>query len=136
MSVQMKIDKIDGIKLSAPPPDEWRDYKIYLVFSLILGLTSWLGFYVQPAIYHGAAAVWHSTGMLTDVFTCGLPLFNWGLALASLANFFLFSLACFKPGVLGRESFIVASLMTVLSLSGYIMNLLVAYSMTAAIFPR
>jgi len=135
----MKISEIDEtklLKLLPPQPEEWRSYKMYFVFSLILGLTSWLGFYVQHTIYHGAAAVWHSIPMLTDVFTCGLPLFNWALAFASLANFSLFVFTWFKPQILGRRTFYLASLFTIMIMSGYIMNLLMAYSMTASILGR
>jgi hypothetical protein len=127
------MNKLEEINSSAPQPGEWWGYKIYFVFSLILGTTSWLGFSVQPTIYHGAAAVWHSCGMLTDVFTCGLPLLNWALAFASLANFALFGFTWFNPGVLGRKAFYVASLLTILIMSAYIMNLLMAYWMTAGL---
>ena len=133
----MKAKKLEELLASTPQPEEEVvGFKMYLIFSLILGLTSWLGFYVQPTIYHGAAAVWHATGMLTDAFTCGLPLLNRALALTSLANFSLFIFSWFKPWVLGQRTFYVASLLTLLVTCAYIMNLLMAYSITAAILPR
>jgi len=132
----MKAKKLEELLSPPPQPEEEMGFKMYFVFGLILGLTSWLGFHVQPTIYHGAASVWHSTGMLTDVWTCALPLFNWTLALASLANFSLFVFTWFKPWVLGQSTFYVASLVTILVMCGYIMNLLMAYAMTAKILPQ
>jgi hypothetical protein len=103
--------------LSTPPRKEWWAYKIYFVFSLILAVTCWVGFSVSPAIYHGAASAWHGIGMLTDVCTCALPLFNWALACASLANIFLFVFTWFKPEVLDRKIFYITSLSTILIMS-------------------
>lgn len=130
------MDKLAEINPSAPQPEERLRFKMYFVFSLILGLTSWFGFSVQPTIYHGAAATWHARNMLTDIWTCALPLFNWALTLASLANFFLFVFTRYKPWVLGPSSFYIASLLTILIMCGYILNLLMAYDMTAAILPQ
>ncbi len=118
-------------KISVNHLQERVGFVIYLVFSILLAAMARAGFSLSPSIYLHASTAWHARSFLTDVFTCGLPLFNWALAFASLANFSLFIFTCFKPLALGQSTFYFVSLATVLVICGYAINLLMAYFLTS-----
>jgi hypothetical protein len=129
------MNESNGIDPSLPRPEELVRSNMYFVFSLILGLTCCLGFSVSHTIYSHVAPVWHSYNMLTDVCTCALPLFNWALAVASLANFSLYVFTRLRLWVLGEKTFYVVAMLTILIACSYIVNLLMAFYMTAGLLP-